>query len=69
MIQDYFSFTFFIYLLRWIFSAFVMMIPLFLIQKTNLTSRFGKYKEYIDLILVQIFGAFVFFEIDKIIFN
>jgi len=69
MVADYFSFTFFVYLCRWIISAFVMMIPLFLIQKFGLTNRFGKYKEYIDLVIVQIFGAFVFFNIDKIIFN
>jgi len=45
------------------------MIPLYLIQKYHLTDKFGKYKEYIDLIFVQIFGAFIFWWIDQIIFR
>jgi len=69
MIKDYFSFTFLLYLCRWILSAFVMMLPLFFIQRYKLTNRFGKYKEYIDLIIVQIVGAFLFFELDKYIFD
>jgi len=65
---SYFSIKFVIYLLRWIISAFVMMIPLYIINKFNLTKNF-KYKEYIDLILVQIFGAFIFWYIDQLIFK
>ena len=65
---SYFSIKFVIYLLRWIISAFVMMIPLYIINKFNLTKNF-KYKEYINLILVQIFGAFIFWYIDQLIFK
>jgi len=65
---SYFSFKFLLYLLRWIFSAFIMMIPLYLINKFNLTKNF-KYKEYIDLILIQIIGAFIFWYIDQYIFK
>jgi len=66
--MDYFSTTFGVYLLRWIFSAFVMMVPLYFLNKYKVTNKF-KYKEYIDLIIVQIIGAFIFFNIDKLIFN
>jgi len=67
--QSYLSIEFLLYIGRWILSAFVMMIPLYLIQKYHLTDKFGKYKEYIDLIFVQIFGAFIFWWIDQIIFR
>jgi ABC-type glycerol-3-phosphate transport system permease component len=66
--ESYLSIEFFVYILRWIFSAFIMMIPLYLINKFKLTDNF-KYKEYIDLILVQIIGAFIFWWIDQIIFK
>jgi len=66
--QSYFSFEFFLYLIRWIVSAFIMMIPLYLINHFKITEKF-KFKEYIDLILVQIFGAFVFWWIDQMIFR
>jgi hypothetical protein len=58
----FFTKQFFIYLLRWIFSAFVMMIPLWVLQ-SHIDNDYAK------LILVQIFGAFVFFKIDEIIFS
>ena len=66
--QSYFSFGFFLYLLRWIFSAFIMMIPLYFINRFKITEKF-KYKEYIDLIIVQIIGAFIFWWIDQLIFK
>ena len=66
--QSYLSFEFFLYLIRWIISAFVMMVPLYLINRFGITEKF-KYKEYIDLILVQIFGAFIFWWIDQMIFR
>jgi hypothetical protein len=53
---------FFIYLLRWILSAFVMMIPLWALQP-----RISN--DYVKLILAQIFGAFMFFKIDEVIFS
>lgn len=70
---SYFSFDFILYILRWIFSAFIMMIPLYLLNKYNITSqsklkKLYPYKEYIDLIIVQIIGAFIFWWIDQIIF-
>jgi len=70
---SYFSFDFILYVLRWILSAFVMMIPLYLLNKYNITSQsklknLYPYKEYIDLIIVQIIGAFIFWWIDQIIF-
>ncbi len=66
--QSYLSFEFFLYLVRWILSAFVMMIPLYLINRYKITEKF-KYKEYIDLILIQIIGAFIFWWIDQMIFR
>jgi hypothetical protein len=51
-----------IYLLRWIFSAFVMMLPLSIIKQYS-------QNEYLNLLLVQIFGAFIFWQIDKFIFK
>jgi hypothetical protein len=65
---DYLSLTFAIYLGRWIFSAFAMFIPLYIINKYKWTKGL-KYKEYIDLVLIQIAGAFFFYKIDQWIFN
>ena len=67
--MNFFTEQFGIYLSRWIFSAFVMMIPLWIINKYNLTIVFGKYKEYVDLIIVSIIGAFIFYNIDQYIFK
>jgi ABC-type glycerol-3-phosphate transport system permease component len=64
---SYFSVDFIIYLGRWILSGFVMMLPLYLLNKYTITS--GKYKEYVDLIIVQIIGAFIFWYLDQIIFK
>jgi len=65
--NDYFLIQFLIYLLRWIASAFIMMIPLWFLVRTKCCK--GKYQEYIHLILVQIIGAFIFYNIDKYIFK
>jgi len=65
--MDYLSANFALYLLRWIASAFVMMAPLFILVRYNCCK--GKYTEYIHLVLVSIFGAFVFWNIDKWIFS
>lgn len=71
--ENYASIEFGIYLCRWIISAFVMMVPLYFINKFHLTEfknkKLSKYKEYLDLIIVSIIGAFIFFNIDQIIFN
>jgi len=67
--KSYFTFEFILYVGRWILSAFIMMVPLYLLQKYKVTKRFGKYKEYIDLVIVQIIGAFIFWWIDQIIFR
>lgn len=68
--ETYLTFDFLLYLFRWIFSAFVMMVPLYLINKYNITTKIPeKYKEYIDLVLIQIIGAFIFWYIDQWIFN
>jgi len=65
---NYFSIQFLIYELRWILSAFIMMIPLFVLVKFKCCEK-SKFQEYIHLIIVQIIGAFIFFPIDKIIFK
>jgi ABC-type glycerol-3-phosphate transport system permease component len=65
--MDYISLNFFIYLCRWILSAFVMMIPMYFLVKYRVFE--GKYQEYIHLIVVQIIGAFIFYKIDYYIFN
>jgi len=65
--MDYLSTTFLIYLLRWIASAFVMMIPLWFLIKFDCCK--GKYQEYVHLVLVQVAGAFIFFYIDQYIFK
>ena len=68
--QSYLSYDFLLYVGRWIFSAFIMMIPLYYINKYNITSKINeKYKEHIDLIIIQIIGAFVFWYIDQWIFK
>ena len=75
--ESYLSIDFLIYIMRWIFSAFVMMIPLYFINKFNITEKllnkklekYKKYKEYIDLIIIQIIGAFIFWWIDQMIFK
>lgn len=65
--MDYLSIQFLIYLFRWILSAVVMMLPLYVLVRYRCCS--GKYQEYIHLIIVQIIGAFIFFGIDKWIFS
>jgi len=67
--MNFFTEQFGIYLARWILSAFVMMIPLWIINKYRLTKIFGKYKEYCDLIFVSIIGAFIFYHLDQFIFK
>ena len=68
--ESYLSIDFLLYLMRWIFSAFVMMVPLYIINTYGLTSKISeKYKEYVDLILIQIVGAFIFWYIDQWIFS
>lgn len=59
---------FLIYLLRWIVSAFVMMIPLWFLIKIKCCYG-NKYMEYIHLLIVQIIGAFIFYKIDAWIFK
>jgi len=66
--QSYISLEFILYLLRWILSAFVMMLPLYIINHYKITEKY-KFKEYIDLIIIQIIGAFVFWWIDQLIFK
>ena len=58
---------FILYLIRWIVSAFVMMLPMYFLVKQECCK--GDYQEYIHLLLVQIFGAFIFYPIDKWIFT
>jgi hypothetical protein len=64
---DFLSIQFLVYLFRWIMSAFVMFIPLWVLVKFECCK--GKYQEYIHLLIVQIIGAFIFFYIDKMIFT
>ena len=65
--MDFFTLKFLIYLSRWILSAFVMMIPLWFLVKIDCCK--GKYQEYIHLIIIQIIGAFIFWNIDRLIFK
>jgi len=51
---------FIIYLIRWIISAFVMMPVLFILKDTN---------KYYSLLIAQIVGALIFYNIDKRIFR
>ena len=72
--ESYLSIDFLIYVMRWILSAFVMMVPLYFINKFNLTEKllskkYKGYKEYLDLIIIQIIGAFIFWWIDQMIFK
>jgi len=67
MFVDYFSFQFLLYLGRWILSALVMMLPLWLLIKIKCCS--GKYQEFIHLVIVQIIGAIIFYPIDYLIFK
>jgi len=69
---SYISFDFLLYLCRWIISAFVMMIPLWFINKIRLAELINfnsKYKEYFDLLIIQIIGSFIFWRIDQLIFK
>ena len=66
--HDYFTIQFLGYLLRWVVSAMVMFVPLWLLVKFECCSR-SNYSEYIHLTIVQIIGAFIFFRIDKLIFS
>ena len=59
---------FLIYLIRWIVSAFVMMLPLHFLIKWKCCIKM-KYMEHIHLIIIQITGAFIFYNIDKLIFK
>jgi len=54
---------FLIYVLRWLASAFVMMPFLFLVNEYITTNQ------YVALCLVQIIGAFIFWNIDRAIFK
>jgi len=65
--MDYFSYQFIIYLLRWIVSGIVILPFIYLL--INYKCCKGKYQEYIHLILVQVIGAFIFYNIDKYIFK
>ena len=65
--MTYLSLHFLLYLGRWILSAFVMMVPLYLLNRYSITS--GRFKEYMDLVIVQIVGAFIFYFIDAYIFS
>jgi len=66
--MDYFSIQFTIYLFRWIVSAFIMFLPLWILVKME-CCKDNKYQEYLHLLICQIVGAFIFFEIDKFIFK
>jgi len=66
--MDYFSLYFLLYLLRWVISAFIMMIPLWFLVKIKCCYG-NKYQEFIHLLIVQIIGAFIFFPIDYFIFS
>jgi len=64
---NYLSEQYIIYLGRWILSAIVMMLPLYLLVKYNCCK--GKYQEYIHLLLIQVVGSFIFYPIDLLIFK
>jgi len=64
MEYDYLSWHFALYVGRWLLSAFVMMVPLYLIK------TFTKIKnEYLHLVMVQVVGAFIFYHLDAYIFK
>lgn len=54
---------FLIYMLRWIFSGIIMSVPLYLLR------IIGMVNPYVNLLLVQVIGAFIFWFIDKLIFR
>jgi ABC-type glycerol-3-phosphate transport system permease component len=62
--MSYFSFHFLLYLGRWLLSAVVMFFPMWALHKyTNIKNK------YYILVLVQIYGAFVFYYLDAYIFS
>ena len=64
MVCDYTSLHFLLYVGRWIISAIVMMVPLYLIKRyTKITN------EYMHLLMIQIIGAFIFYHIDAYLFK
>ncbi len=64
MCYDYTSLHFLLYVGRWILSAIVMMAPLYFIKKyTTITN------EYVHLIMIQIIGAFIFYQLDAYLFR
>jgi hypothetical protein len=60
-VGKYLTKQFSVYVGRWILSAFVMMPPLWFFSKIIENN-------YINLLLVQIIGAFIFYRIDEYIF-
>ena len=54
---------FLIYLFRWILSGLFMSIPLYFLRNA------GMMNPYINLIIISIIGAIVFWKIDKKIFK
>jgi hypothetical protein len=52
-----------VYHLRWQASALIMMAPLYLLEKYTTINT------YLRLMLIQFFGAIIFWWIDKIIFS
>ena len=62
--MSYLSLHFLLYVGRWILSAFVMMVPLYLIKKYTKIKN-----EYVHLVLIQIVGAFIFYRLDAYIFK
>jgi len=71
-INSYLSTQFAVYLIRWILSGVVMIVPLYFLIKwdcCNFGDKYKKYQEYFHLIVVQIIGAFIFYHIDQIIFK
>jgi len=63
----YFNEQYLIYLFRWIISAIVMMLPLYLLVKFDCCKN--KYQEYIHLLIIQVIGSFIFYPIDLLIFK
>lgn len=67
VVSIYLTKIFLIYLFRWILSAFIMMLPLYILVKYDCCK--GKYQEYIHLVIVSIIGAFIFYPLDLFIFK
>jgi len=65
--MSYISEQYFIYLLRWLLSYVVMLIPLYLLVKTDCCK--SKYQEYVHLLIIQVIGSFLFYPIDLLIFK